>query len=219
MSASYLKVFDVAKQMNTSWLIGYDRGEQAHKKLKSAIDAAGANLVWRVEFGHSIGVDYCFVETCLAPILTDCGKTLPDNTVLVIPCRNGSDRENLFRGLSWQRGDANVFTEQEALNLIIQRKRFCIRVKAPNEENPSDLDYVATSEQHLLEALQLIESLGEATVDDMKMKLQWDAAKAVHALEDLERRRQIFRLPVAQRQSGEEARYLSITRILMETKI
>lgn len=219
MSASFLKVFDVAEQMNNSWLIGYDMGEQAQKKLKAAIDDAGANVVWKIEFGRSIGVDYCFVETCLAPILTDYGKSLPDNTILVVPCRNGSDRENLLRGLGWQRGDANVYTEQEALNLIIQRKRFCVRVKAPKEENPNDLDYVATSEQNLLQAVRLIESKGEATVDDVKKGLQWDTSNAVHALEELKRRRQIFSLPVTQKSSGEDEHYLSITRILTEKKV
>ena len=61
--------------------------------------------------------------------------------------------------------------------------------------------------------------MGEATVDDVKRHLQWDSAKAVHALEELKQRRQIFSLPVTAKKSGEDEHYLSITRILKEVKV
>lgn len=208
---NHLHPFDVAERLHTRCLVGPKRGEEARNAFQEAVTSGGPDAVWNVSFANSLGIEYGFASSFLGPILDNCGRSIAhSNVVVVVSGRCDTDRGQLLKGLAWQEGDKAFPPEDQLLTLLASKQR-CFVFCASAAENPlGPLEYMGTVEKELHDLLAFLETVPQATITDVEERLDWKTEIAVHRLEELAKRRQVFVLP----ETGKRNRYASVLRIL-----
>ena len=126
----------------------------------------------------------------------------------------------LIRGLSWEQGGPNNYTDDDAVKRIKANNRFLVAADESSEPSPPTFYYIGTNELKHVEVLRLTEAHGSLTLREVEDRLEgpdWKREHIPETVRELVARRQLFVDPTT-REGGKPTRYISIAQIYNSRK-